>query len=125
MAGPVETAEARAKLALARLDQAITTGQAFAFTPIECERINELIGALRDHQSIGTGGNPVEQPCPVCSAPGFRDDPDYTCDVCDNLRFVPTQEGRLILDMVERHFITSIDEELWALNPVPPGESNP
>lgn len=130
MAGPVESAEAKAKPALARLEQAIAAGQAFAFTSSECERINELIGALRDHQIAGTDGNPMELPCPACSDSDVRRDPDFVCDVCDNLRYVPTEAGRRILDMIERHFITSIEDDVFMTNSDPrltntPGESNP
>lgn len=114
MATPVEAAEANAKRALTRLATSVEAGVAFAFTPDECRSIADLVDVLRDHQAIDSQANPFEKPCPICRGQGGDD--DDPCDGCDNLRFAPTRAGRQILDMVERHFLTSSDDDLWMPN---------
>jgi hypothetical protein len=117
MPTPVETAEARAKAAIARLEDTISAGVPFAFTPLDCQYLLTLIDALRDQPPAlyAGAGNPFERPCSFC---GGRRDEDQTCDVCDNLDMVPTAIGRKILDMVERHYITSVnDDVMFMLTP--------
>jgi hypothetical protein len=56
-------------------------------------------------------GTLLEMPCKECKEKGKvhiqRDDRDYwdTCSVCDGLKFVPTKDGRVILDFLSKYLL--------------------
>ena len=115
MATQVEAAEATAKRALVRLATSVEAGVAFAFSPDECRDISNLIDVLRDHQAVDAQSNPFERPCSVCRGQGADD--DDPCDGCDNLGMSPTRAGRQILDLIDRHYFTSTDDDAWVADP--------
>jgi hypothetical protein len=110
MPTPVETAEKRAASAITRLESSIGADVAFAFSPKDCQHLMTLIEVLRDDASPWNSGNLYERPCPVCGGRQPEDNAD-PCDVCDNLGMVATRTGQMILDMVERHYITNLTDD--------------
>lgn len=53
----------------------------------------------------------LEQPCPSCNSLGKVDGPTY-CEECSGSGKVLTDNGKLILDLVERYALTQLKDDV-------------